>query len=53
MMIYHEGTGTWIDADDCILVDTSDFPECQDDWDEYMETYGAVVYKIAKGKELL
>lgn len=52
-VVWHPGTGTIVYADDACLVDIDDLPECVDDWEDYLETYGSSIYKITPGKEML
>lgn len=52
-IVYHPDTGTIVAADDAVLVNVDDLPADYDEWEEYLEVYGAPVYKIIKGKELL
>lgn len=55
-IVWHPGSGTIISADEACLVDIDSLPgdPCDiDEWEDYLNTYGATVYAVAKGKELL
>ena len=54
-VIFHPGTGTFVAADDSVLIRIDDLPAEFDEWEEYLQDFGhnpVPAWTIAKGDEL-
>lgn len=51
-VIYHPGTGTFVAAEDSVLIRVEDMPLDFDEWEDYMSWSGVRTFSIEKGNEL-
>jgi hypothetical protein len=51
-VIYHPGTGTFVAADDSVLIKVEDLPQDFDEWEDYMSWSGVRTYAIEVGSEI-
>lgn len=55
-VIFHPDTGTFVSADESVLIRVDDLPAEFDEWEDYMTDFNhnpIAAWTIEKGKELL